>query len=156
MQEVQGQTTTRIDSVPRMSHKSDHMLNEALLVLAGGLAACNEARVGLIAWGGGTGLVGGQLQPSGPAPLILALDRMTATRGLYPTESVLTVEAGTILANAQQRATDAGFLFPLSLASEGSARIGGLCDQPPGGGQVALDIRRRDHLQGSDLHGRTR
>lgn len=36
MQEVQGQTTTRIDTVPRTPHKSNDMLNEALLVLAGG------------------------------------------------------------------------------------------------------------------------
>ncbi len=39
MQEVQGQTTTRIDTVPRMSSKSNFMLNEALLVLAGGALA---------------------------------------------------------------------------------------------------------------------
>jgi hypothetical protein len=36
MQEVQGQTTTRIDTVPRTLRKSNDMLNEALLVLAGG------------------------------------------------------------------------------------------------------------------------
>ena len=34
MQEVQGQTTTRIDTVPRNPHKSDRLLNQALLVLA--------------------------------------------------------------------------------------------------------------------------
>ena len=36
MQEVQGQTTTRTDTVPRTLRKSNDMLNEALLVLAGG------------------------------------------------------------------------------------------------------------------------
>ncbi len=113
------------------------------------VAACNTARVGIIPWGGGTGLVGGQLLPrqllpERPAPLILSLERMTATRGLYPTESVLTVEAGTILANAQQRATDAGFLFPLSLASEGSARIGGLLATNAGGLNVLRYGSARD------------
>lgn len=39
MQEVNGQNTTRIDTVPRNLHKSDYMLNEALLVLAGGALA---------------------------------------------------------------------------------------------------------------------
>jgi hypothetical protein len=39
MQEVQGQTTTRIDTVPRNPHKSDRLLNLALLVLAGGALA---------------------------------------------------------------------------------------------------------------------
>ena len=39
MQEVQGQTTTRIDTVPRNPHKSDRMLNLALLILACGALA---------------------------------------------------------------------------------------------------------------------
>ena len=39
MQEVQGQTTTRIDTVPRNPHKSDRLLNQALLVLACGALA---------------------------------------------------------------------------------------------------------------------
>ena len=107
-------------------------------------AACNAARVGIVPWGGGTGLVGGQLKPDGPAPLILSLERMTATRGLYPAESVLTVEAGTILANVQDQATTAGFLFPLSLASEGSARIGGLLATNAGGLNVLRYGNARD------------
>ncbi|MBC2837394.1 FAD-binding oxidoreductase [Paragemmobacter straminiformis] len=112
------------------------------------VAACNDARVGLVAWGGGTGLVGGQLQPSGPAPLILSLERMTATRGLYPTEAVLTVEAGAILSDVQSRAAEAGFLFPLSLASEGSARIGGLLACNAGGLNVLRYGNARDLVLG--------
>ncbi len=107
-------------------------------------AACNAARVGIVPWGGGTGLVGGQVLPDGPAPLILSLERMTATRGLYPAESVLTVEAGTILATVQAQATDAGFLFPLSLASQGSARIGGLLATNAGGLNVLRYGNARD------------
>ncbi len=108
------------------------------------VAACNAARVGIVPWGGGTGLVGGQLLPQGPAPLILSLERMTATRGLYPAESVLAVEAGTILAHAQAQATEAGFLFPLSLASQGSARIGGLLATNAGGLNVLRYGNARD------------
>lgn len=112
------------------------------------LAACNAARVGVVPWGGGTGLVGGQLQPSGPAPLILSLERMTATRGLYPIESVLTVEAGAILTDVQRQAAEAGFLFPLSLASEGSARIGGLLATNAGGLNVLRYGNARDLVLG--------
>ena len=36
------------------------------------IRACAEARVGVVPYGGGTGLVGGQIAESGPAPLILA------------------------------------------------------------------------------------
>ncbi len=50
IQEVRGQTTTKIDSVPRKSHKSDYMLNEALLILAGG-ALCLLAWLAYWMWG---------------------------------------------------------------------------------------------------------
>jgi pilus assembly protein FimV len=50
MQEVQGQNTTRIDAVPRQSHKSNYMLNEALLILAGG-ALCLLAWLAYWMWG---------------------------------------------------------------------------------------------------------
>ncbi len=46
--------------------------------------ACAAARVGIVPWGGGTGLVGGQVMPDGPAPLLLSLERMAALRGVYP------------------------------------------------------------------------
>lgn len=97
------------------------------------LAACNAARVGVVAWGGGTGLVGGQVMPEGPAPVILSLERMAAIRALRPDENVLVAEAGAVLAEVQAAARAAGRLFPLSLASEGTARIGGLLATNAGG-----------------------
>ncbi|UXU76193.1 MULTISPECIES: FAD-binding oxidoreductase [unclassified Paracoccus (in: a-proteobacteria)] len=87
--------------------------------------ACAAARVGIIARGGGTGLVGGQVMTHGPAPLLLSLERMTALRGLWPEENVMIVEAGMTLQSARDAAQQAGRLFPLSLASQGTATIGG-------------------------------
>ena len=68
------------------------------------LRACAAARVGIVPWGGGTGLVGGQILPGGPAPVLLSLERMTAVRGLWPEEGVIVVEAGAILAEVQAAA----------------------------------------------------
>ena len=51
--------------------------------------ACHEARVGIVPWGGGTGLVGGQIMGHGPAPLLLSLERMTALRGIWPEENAM-------------------------------------------------------------------
>jgi FAD/FMN-containing dehydrogenase len=106
--------------------------------------ACAAARVGIVPWGGGTGLVGGQVMPSGPAPLILSLERMTALRGAYPAENVLLVEAGMILADVQAEAARLGRLFPLSLASEGSCRIGGNLAANAGGTAVLRYGNARD------------
>src|SRR3989338_1609782 len=89
------------------------------------LRACQGARVGVVPWGGGTGLVGGQIMPDGPAPLLVSLERMAALRGAYPEESGVVVEAGMTLADVQAQAETVDRLFPLSLASEGSCRIGG-------------------------------
>jgi len=98
--------------------------------------ACNGARVGVVPYGGGTGLVGGQVMAQGPAPVILSLERMAAIRAVYPDENVLIAEAGAILADVQGAAERAGRLFPLSLASEGSCRIGGNLATNAGGVNV--------------------
>lgn len=96
------------------------------------VAACNAARVGIQPYGGGTGLVGGQVSPDG-APLVLALDRMTAIRARHPDENTLTVEAGVILQDIHTAAEGVNRLFPLQLASQGSARLGGLLSTNAGG-----------------------
>ncbi|MBD1206349.1 MAG: FAD-binding oxidoreductase [Rhodobacteraceae bacterium] len=108
------------------------------------VTACAEARVGIVPWGGGTGLVGGQIQPAGPAPVILSLERMDALRGIWPEENVLIVEAGMTLQGVQSAAESAGRLFPLSLASEGSARIGGCLATNAGGIGVLRHGNARD------------
>ncbi len=97
------------------------------------LAACHAARVPVIPFGGGTGLVGGQLAADLPAPLVLSLERMARIRAVDPAGNTLVAEAGCILAEVQRAAEQAGRLFPLSLASEGSARIGGLLATNAGG-----------------------
>ena len=98
--------------------------------------AAAAARVGIVPWGGGTGLVGGQVVPDGPVPLILSLERMNAIRGLWPEENVIAVEAGAILADVQAAARTANRLYPLSIAAQGSARIGGTLATNAGGVNV--------------------
>ncbi|MCU0828742.1 MAG: FAD-binding oxidoreductase, partial [Tabrizicola sp.] len=108
------------------------------------LAACHAARVGVVPWGGGTGLVGGQIMPDGPAPLLLSLERMTALRGTWPEENAIVVEAGMILADVQAAAAKIGRLFPLTLASQGSCRIGGNLAANAGGVHVLRYGNTRD------------
>ncbi|RMD91261.1 MAG: FAD-binding oxidoreductase [Alphaproteobacteria bacterium] len=95
-----------------------------------------EARVGVVPYGGGTGLVGGQVMAEGPLPLVLSLERMAAVRAVHASENVLVAEAGAVLAEVQAAAEAQGRLFPLSLASQGSARIGGLLSTNAGGVNV--------------------
>jgi FAD/FMN-containing dehydrogenase len=106
--------------------------------------AANAARVGIVPYGGGTGLVGGQVAPGGSLPLILSLERMSAIREVYPDENVMVAEAGAILADVQATAQEHDRLFPLSLASEGSARIGGNLSTNAGGVNVLRYGNTRD------------
>ena len=124
----------------------------------------NAARVGVIPYGGGTGLVGGQVAPEGPAPLILSLERMNKLRGTYVDENVMVAEAGVILADIQTAAKQVDRLFPLSLAAEGSARIGGNLATNAGGTGVLRYGNARDLCLGLEAvlpdgqiwHGLTR
>ncbi len=106
--------------------------------------ACAAGRVGVVPISGGTGLVGGQIMTEGPAPVLLSLERMTALRGVWPEENAMVVEAGMILAEVQAQAAAVGRLFPLSLASEGSCRIGGNLAANAGGTAVLRYGNARD------------
>lgn len=89
------------------------------------LRRCNDALVAVVPYAGGTGLVGGQVMLDGPAPVVLSVERMRAVREINVEDDVMIAEAGCVLADLQAAAAQAGRLFPLSLAAEGSCRIGG-------------------------------
>lgn len=106
--------------------------------------ACAEAQVAVVPYGGGTGLVGGQTVEGGSKPLVLSLERMRAIRGVFPDENVITAEAGARLQEIQEAAEQAGRLFPLSLASQGSCQIGGNLATNAGGVNVLRYGNARD------------
>jgi FAD/FMN-containing dehydrogenase len=122
---------------------------------------CAEARVALVPWGGGTGLVGAQVRADGPPGLTLSLERLDRIREVAPDDDTLIAEAGVTLARAQEAAQAAGRLFPLSIASEGTARIGGVLSTNAGGVNVLRYGMARDLClgieavlpDGSVLHG---
>ncbi|MFI4935910.1 MAG: FAD-binding oxidoreductase [Caulobacterales bacterium] len=94
---------------------------------------CAESGTAITPQGGNTGLVGGQI-PAGE--ILLSLERMRAVREVETRDDVLIVEAGVTLAAAHEAALAANRRFPLSLASEGSATIGGLVSTNAGGTAV--------------------
>ncbi|MBB5514305.1 FAD/FMN-containing dehydrogenase [Rubricella aquisinus] len=108
------------------------------------LAAAHAARVPVIPYGGGTGLVGGQIAEAGPMPLLLSLERMNRVRDVDGPGNSIVVEAGMILADVQAAAERVDRLFPLSLASEGSCRIGGNLAANAGGINVIRYGNTRD------------
>ena len=87
--------------------------------------ACAELEVPIVAQGGNTGMCGGATPDDTSSAIVLSLTRMNRVRGIDTANATLTAEAGVTLAAVQQAAADKGFLFPLSLAAEGSCTIGG-------------------------------
>jgi FAD/FMN-containing dehydrogenase len=97
---------------------------------------CADARVAVVPQGGNTGLVGGGVPDDSGTQVLLSLTRLNRVRALDAANLTITVEAGCVLQAVQQAADDAGLLFPLSLAAEGSCTIGGNLAANAGGTQV--------------------
>lgn len=97
---------------------------------------CRYHQIALVPQGGNTGLVDGGIPSAGGGEIVLNLSRMNKVRDLDPVGAIVTVEAGVVLQTLQDVAAAAGFLFPLSLASEGSAEVGGLISTNAGGTAV--------------------
>ena len=112
------------------------------------LQLCTETGTPVIPYGGGTGLVGGQLTETGPAPVILSLERMKTIRAFDAEAGTMTVEAGAILSDIHATAEAEEWIFPLTLASQGSARLGGLLATNAGGVNVIRYGNARDLVLG--------
>ena len=113
--------------------------------------ACAEAGVCLVPQGGNTGLVVGSVPDDSGTQVVLSLTRMNRVRALDPANLTITVEAGCVLQAVQDSAAQAGFLFPLSLAAEGSCTIGGNLATNAGGTQVVRYGNARDLCLGLEV-----
>src|SRR5574337_327895 len=98
--------------------------------------ACAAHGASIVPQGGNTGLVGGGVPDATGSQLLLSLARMNRVRAIDPANLTITVEAGCVLEALHRVADDAGLLFPLSLAAQGSCTIGGNLATNAGGTQV--------------------
>ena len=113
--------------------------------------ACVAAQVSLVPQGGNTGLVVGSIPDDTGQQVVLSLQRLRAVREIDPANMTITVDAGCVLQSLQDAARQAGFLFPLSLAAEGSCTIGGNLATNAGGTQVLRYGNARDLCLGLEV-----
>ncbi|MFC4486128.1 FAD-binding oxidoreductase [Tepidiphilus baoligensis] len=113
---------------------------------------CRVYGVHIVPQGGNTGLVGGAtpLEEQAPA-IVLHLGRLRRIRSLEPQEFTVVAEAGVTVREVQEAARSANRLFPLSLASEGSATVGGVCATNAGGVHVLRYGTTRDLVLGLEV-----
>ena len=144
---------------PYLVEWRDRYRGKAALVLRPGetqevaaiLKCANETKTAIVPQGGNTGLVGGQIPFETGHEVVVALERLNRVRDIDLASNTMTVEAGLVLALAQQVAASAGRLFPLSLASEGSAQIGGVLATNAGGTAVLAYGSARDLTLGLEV-----
>jgi FAD/FMN-containing dehydrogenase len=104
--------------------------------------------------GGNTGLCFGAVPESDRADkpgIVLSLRRMNRIRAIDRATGVATVDAGVVLGDLHNAATEAGRQFPLHLGSEGSAQIGGLISTNAGGTGVVRYGPMRDLVAGLEV-----
>jgi FAD/FMN-containing dehydrogenase len=97
---------------------------------------CHAHQVPVVPQGGNTGLSGGSTPDDTGRALVLSLARLNKLRAVDPVNNTIVVEAGVTLQQVQDAAREAGRLFPLSLAAQGSCTIGGNLATNAGGTQV--------------------
>jgi len=117
------------------------------------LRLCARHRIGVVPQGGNTGLVGGAIPHStaGQPELLVSARRLNRIRSIDAGNFSITAEAGCVLATLQAAASEAGRLFPLSLAAEGSCQLGGNISTNAGGTAVLRFGTMRDLVLGLEV-----
>lgn len=113
------------------------------------LKICHQARQSVIPAGGMTGLAGGH--DSGDADIVLSLERMNRIQSCDTRSRTMVVEAGTILQTIQEKASEAGLMFPLDLGARASCTIGGNIATNAGGVRVLRYGMTRDLVLGLEV-----
>ena len=108
------------------------------------VALCQEYSIAIVPQGGNTNLTGSATPEISGQQIVLSLKRMNTVRSIDLQNQTMTVEAGCILQTIQEKATEYGLLFPLSLAAEGSCTIGGNLATNAGGINVLRYGNTRD------------
>ena len=109
-----------------------------------------KKNISCIPQGGNTGLVGGQI-PFNKDHIVISLERLNKIREINPTDQSVTVEAGLILSDLQKKCEENNFIFPLSLASEGSCSLGGNIASNAGGVAVLYYGNTRELVMGLEV-----
>ncbi|MBK7815360.1 MAG: FAD-binding oxidoreductase [Rhodocyclaceae bacterium] len=110
---------------------------------------CAQEGVAIVPQGGNTGLCGGATPIAGE--IVVSLRRLRRVRAVDVANNTITVEAGCTLFEVQEAARHADRLFPLSLAAEGTATIGGNLSTNAGGVQVLRYGNARDLCLGLEV-----
>ena len=113
--------------------------------------ACAAEGVAIVPQGGNTGMCGAAVPDASGTQVILSLERMKRVRDIDAANFSIEVEAGCILADAQDAARAADRYLPLSLGAEGSCQVGGNIATNAGGINVLKYGTTRSLVMGLEV-----
>lgn len=104
--------------------------------------------VSVVTQGGNTSTVGGSVPLANANSIVLSLKRMRQIIHIDPVSDTIHAQAGVTLTEIHKAAENIDRLFPLRLASEGTATVGGLLASNAGGTEVLRYGMTRDLVLG--------
>ena len=104
--------------------------------------------VSVVTQGGNTSTVGGSVPLANANSIVLSLKRMRQIIHVDPVSDTIHAQAGVTLTEIHKAAENIDRLFPLRLASEGTATVGGLLASNAGGTEVLRYGMTRDLVLG--------
>ncbi len=154
-----GMLSSDADKAPYLKEWRDRWQGETQAVLRPASAdevsqvmkIADAHEIAIVPQSGNTGLVGGQIARAGHDELVLSLDRMAKIISVDAEDMSITAEAGATLKSVQDAAANVDRFFPLSLASEGTCRIGGNLASNAGGLNVLAYGNARDLCLGLEV-----
>jgi FAD/FMN-containing dehydrogenase len=117
--------------------------------LAQVMRLCNAAGQSVVTWCGLTGLVDGIT--CNPGDIVVSLERMHAIEHIDAEAGVMVVQAGAVLQNVQDAASEAGWQFAVDFGARGSANIGGMIATNAGGNSVVRYGMMREQVLGLEV-----
>ncbi len=112
------------------------LLPKTTAEVAMALRIAHARRIPVVPQGGNTGLVGGGVPDESGRAVLLSTRRLRRIRRRDRAGRLLVAEAGVTLLEADTAAAEMGLRFPLSIASGGSATVGGAIATNAGGVHV--------------------
>jgi FAD/FMN-containing dehydrogenase len=151
--------TSEADKAPYLTEPREYYRGRAAAVVRPGsadeiaaiLKLANETGIPIVPQSGNTGLVGAQTPDESGREVVVTTERLDAIRAVDAKGGTIVAEAGVLLERLQEAAAEAGMLFPLSLGSEGSCRIGGNISTNAGGTGVLAYGNTRSLVLGLEV-----
>jgi FAD/FMN-containing dehydrogenase len=112
---------------------------------------CVANKIALVPQGGNTGLVGASIPVEQNPALCLSLKRMNKIKTIDANDFSMTAEAGCILQNLQNQVASKDLFIGMTLASEGSATVGGLIATNAGGSMTIRYGNMREQILGLEV-----